>query len=203
MPRVEPAALPWSDLPPSFRVDLLQLLSASRPAIRTHVRETARQGLRAWCTASGLDFAADGPWVGLSTEVGRAARILQTDASPAPHEFDLGLLLGYPACCCEQAALVGESQLDRYAQDVASWPLRDGYALLDISRYAEGLALISHLPCSPDCEPSRVLAEQSVAWLNDQPCAPEPYLSWRVALSYLASLASNLLGSGSAPSAEV
>lgn len=185
MPRIEPAGLPWSDLPPSFRVDLLQLLSGSRPAIRSHVGETAREGLRAWCTASGLDFAADGPWVGLSTEVGRAARILQVDASPAPHEVDLGLLLGYPPCCCEQAALVGESQIDRYAQHVASWPLRGGYALLDISRYSEGLALISHLPCSPTCQPSREIALQSVAWLAKQQGTSEPYRSWRLTVSSL------------------
>lgn len=186
MPRIEPASLPWSDLPPSFRVDLLQLLSGSRPAIRSHVGERERESLRAWCSSSGLDFGADGPWVSVSTEVGRAAWILQVDASPAPHEVDLGLLLGYPRCCCEQAALVGESQIDVYARHVAAWPLSDGYALLDVSRYDEGLALISHIPCSPDCDPSRVLAEQSVSWLNDQPFTEEPYLSWRLTLSSLA-----------------
>ncbi len=81
---------------------------------------------------------------------------------------------------------MGESQIDVYARHVAAWPLSDGYALLDVSRYDEGLALISHIPCSPDCDPSRVLAEQSVSWLNDQPFTEEPYLSWRLTLSSLA-----------------
>jgi len=198
MSRIDAANLPWSDLPPSFRVDLLQLLSASRPAIRSHVGDAAREKLQAWCVTTGLDFAAECAWVSLSTEVGRAARVLHVDASPEPHEVDLGLLLGYPLCCCQQAALVGESQIDQYARYVAARPLIDEYAMLDISRYHEGLALISHVPCLPDCEPSRLLAQRSVDWLTGQPCAPEPYLSWRLALS-LARVDPQRLGTSTRP----
>jgi hypothetical protein len=202
MSRIDAARLPWSDMPSSFRVDLLQLLSGSRPAVRSHVAEPALEKLRMWCTASGLDFAAEGPWVSVSTLVGRAAQVLEVDASPAPHEVDLGLLLGYPRCCCDQAALVGESNIDDYARSVAAWPLNDEYALLDISRYDEGVAIISHVPCSPDCEPSRILAQKSVAWLDGQACASEPFLSWLATVSLLARGTRPRLGSRVAPSTE-
>lgn len=187
MRRNEAAGLPWSDLPLSFRVDLLQLLSATRPAIRSHIDVPQHEQVQEWCAASELDFAAEGPWVSMSTEFGRAAQILRVDGSPGPHEISLGLLLGYPMCCCQGAARVGEAQIDEYADHVSAWSLSDRYALLDISRYDEGLALISHVPCSPNCEPSRILAQQSVTWLSEQPCTSEPYPSWRLAASSLAS----------------
>lgn len=154
------ARIPWDSLPPSARVDVLGWYSG-KPAIR--VPRFARGAdilapLADWASVESASIAADVDFVVVSTH--GAAEILAVDQSAEPHAFDLGIRLGYPACCSSVIADAGEVRIDELAR---TSELACRGTILDTSGYPAGCALISHVPCSPTCPASVELAHRCLA----------------------------------------
>jgi hypothetical protein len=170
-------ALPWESLSPSALVDFVLLLACNKPAIRLIIKSRSAIGaVASWCSTIGFDFASDlDAHICVARGNGGAVRTLKIDQRPDPHEFMLGRALGYPGCCCERVAAVGESNIDLYAEEVAAWQFVGKYARINPSGYRRGYSLISHLPCHPACDASLGIANQARAFVLEH--RNEPLLS--------------------------
>ena len=169
--------LPREWLPASAVVDFVLMFGCGKRAVRTLLADIAGiERLSSWCEASQFDFASDPEgFCCVSTEPMAARGILDLDRSTTPHEIDLGQALGYPSCCCQRIATFGESRIDLYAQEVAQWSFIGCYRRINPCGYCSGTALISHLPCSPDCQESLVIADGARRFVMAH--ASEPMLS--------------------------
>jgi hypothetical protein len=109
-----------------------------------------------------LDYASDDDnFASVSLEEGHASQVLALDRRAGAHELELGLALGYPVCCCERIASIGEANIDHYAAGIAQWTFAGPYRRINPVGYKSGLALISHLPCSQECRKSLTIAEHA------------------------------------------
>lgn len=185
-------SLPWHGLPGSSRVDFLQFLTASKPAVRLHVNPSAGDTvdeLTRWAHGQGLHVQSDQHYICVARTAATAADVLRLDATPTAHERALGIALGYPPCCCEAAAAVGEECIDEWEALVGTWHFAGRYRLIDPSRYRQGKALISHIPCSSRCGPSWMLADKAVrgilGWLASAPTKREPWATWQETIALL------------------
>lgn len=161
------ATLPRGELPLSAGVDFLHMLACGKPAVRFKLTEHGSADLTRWCAAHGYACRVDEDgFCCVAPTVSLAERVLEVDRRSEPHELELGLLLGYPRCCCESVAEVGESAIDDHAAVVARWPYTGRYRLIDPSRYRRGESLVCHLPCSPTCTPSLELALRAARFLK-------------------------------------
>jgi hypothetical protein len=169
--------LPAKWLYPSAVVDFMLLYSGAKPAVRVKLPEPNSADLLAlWCRQSELDYTYDVEgFACVSAQPGVAHQVLQLDRLARPHEVDLGQALGYPLCCCQRVAQIGESQIDIYAREVAQWKFTGRYERINPAGYLNGLALLSHLPCSLNCNQSLVIAEQARHFVCAN--AAEPLLS--------------------------
>lgn len=148
---------------PSAVVDFVLFFAGAKQVARVELRE--RRGaaaLASWCQQSGCHYACDAEgFACVSAESNVARRVLELDRSTVSHEMELGQALGYPLCCCNRVAQIGESQIDNYASQVSQWSFAGRYARINPAGYAKGLALLSHLPCAVDCDRSLSIAEQA------------------------------------------
>lgn len=177
--------IPHDLLPASARVDFLHLLAAGKPAVRVKVTEAAVEPLARWAAAHGYGCAADED--GYCCVAGNhafARHVLEVDQRAEPHELELGLLLGYPQCCCETIAALGESQIDAQAVVVAGWEFTGPFRLIDPSGYRRGASLLSHLPCTPECRASLRLARRAARFLRRHFGEPafESWVGWQALL---------------------
>jgi hypothetical protein len=158
-------------------VDFVLLFTCNKPAIRLIIKSRNAIGaIASWCSSAGFDFATDlESYVCVARGKGDAVRILEIDERPDSHEFILGRALGYPECCCGRIAAVGESNIDRYAEEVAAWQFTGQYARINPSGYRSGCSLISHLPCHPACDASLVIASLARSFVLEH--KREPLLS--------------------------
>jgi hypothetical protein len=144
----------------SVAVDALGVLVIAKPAMRTFAGDRA-SALLAWASDANLSAAADHDgFVAVAHSKSLAGRVLAVDRSPDDHCAELGTLLGYPRCCADRVAALGESAIDDYAESVDAWLYEGPFRLIDTSGYRSGRALISHLPCSPTCLGSLELARR-------------------------------------------
>lgn len=160
--------LSW--LRPSAITDLAQLITFVRPAVRTQVVGRPVEGVQRFAWQLGC-FAACDPdgFVVFSRSQMLSSRILSLDRRQGDHTYALGRLLGYPHCCCRAAAGVGECELDAWAAKIASCTFIGRYKMIDNSGYQKGRSLVSHIPCSPHCVPSRRMAIALQAGLRATP----------------------------------
>ena len=156
---------PW--LKPSARTDILHLAAKMRPAIRTELAVPVSHDIvRVWMRRLGWYTAIDRDDFLVVSRSSRLARmILAIDRDDSPHTFRLGRALGYPICCCRAAANLGEQNLDSWALALSRRRFIGRFKLIDPTRYSEGHALISHIPCSPFCQASLQMAEGTLAAL--------------------------------------
>ena len=164
---------PWSQVQLSVAVDLLAL-AAGRPAIR--LEAAASVPLEAWASERELALARDESFAVVARSPVLAATVLQVDRSAEPHMIELGVLLGYPRCCALYANEYGEHRIDELAATIAGRRPSREQRLLDISRYSDGLALVSHVPCSPQCAASLMQARAALTtvtttWDDDRDTA--------------------------------
>ena len=159
--------LPLTDLPPSAFVDALHLAAGTKRVFRTRLLADApADSALGWSRAAGLAGFADAQryfFAGLTHQDVECAATL--DAAVTPHEIGFGALLGYPECCCRAVAAVGEENIDAHAAAVGRWAFAGRHRLIDPGKYRGGLALVSHLPCSPACDQSLELAERVLRYL--------------------------------------
>lgn len=161
------ASLPHDHMPLSARVDFLHLTALGKPAARVKVPDGALPALERWCERHGYGWDADeeGYCCVARTEA-QARHILEVDRRVEPHELELGLLLGYPRCCCEAIARLGESRIDEQALVVARWEFEGPFRLINPSRYRQGGSLICHLPCSPICARTLEIASRACRFIR-------------------------------------
>jgi hypothetical protein len=168
-------ALPWEMLPASAAVDFLQLAACEKTGIRLVAPDAAHIGLVAWARNIGWATCSDEQgYVCAAKTTALAEHILALDRSADAHTEQLGIMLGYPACCSNKAAAAGEAQIDLLAEESSAWVFEGAFRLTRISGYLQGQALISHVPCSPRCPVSLALASKGAAWLREAP--PFPWL---------------------------
>lgn len=169
------ARFPFGRFPLSTRVDLLRLFARSAKVIRLRpVADSGASDVREWATDAGLAVHADGEgYVAIGRSEERTRRVLRVDASVDPHEEELGRLLDYPDCCVKAITAIGESAIDARAAELPSRPHRGRFRLIDIARYRDGLALVSHVPCSSACRPTLELAERSLTALDELTGLPQ------------------------------
>lgn len=166
---------PFSACAPSAVVDLLRLSAGCTTAIRTQLSDE-RRGLEVarWAMSHGLEHAADADgYLAIARGAGRAVHVLEVDARAYPHEEALGALLGYPCCCRAAVAAFGEAAIDAREGDVARWSFQGRFWMLDTSRYRNGVALLSHLPCTAECLPSLDQAQTVLAHIPALGDAPQ------------------------------
>jgi len=174
-------AFPWEKVTRAALVDVLHLAANLRPCARLLcVDSTAIDALRSWC---GSSFVAliDPPYVFVGADERRLRDAARADASPEPHVVSLGRLFGYPECCLHAMNAVGEERIDEAARAAAGWKLTGRFRLLDVTNYLAGVALLSHVPCGPTCQPSLTMAEAAAAWILDHAPAQsdiEPWTTW-------------------------
>ncbi|MCM2326133.1 MAG: DUF483 domain-containing protein [Candidatus Woesearchaeota archaeon] len=77
--------------------------------------------------------------------------------------FNLGILLGYPRCCCSffEKRFPYRSKLDNnYDDDVLAASPKKRYPFqMNIFKRSEDCSLLSHFPCSLGCKESLVIAD--------------------------------------------
>jgi len=157
-------ALP-STLSLSSYTDFLLLLGGLKPTLRLHVPESrTREELDSWCARYGYASVSNGSgYVCVAGDVREALRVQELDDSREPHEYQLGVLLGYPQCCCKRAAAVGETNLDGWENGMAQQSTFTGqFELIDPHGYSDGYSLISHIPCCAKCKPSLRVAKAAL-----------------------------------------
>jgi len=148
--------IPWDILPLSAKADFCLFIARIKPALRTQVKEGKKsqhslKSIRALGYHSILD---ENGFLVISRDSSLSKTIIEVDQSPLPHAAYLGRLLGYPECCANFIERVGESRIDKVAEEYKKNNFRGLFSLLDISQYLKGISLISHVPCSYECNPS-------------------------------------------------
>jgi hypothetical protein len=147
-------------LPPSSTVDAFGLLCGIKPALRVAATPDT-EGFLAWAKRHRFAAVADEDgYVVVARAREFAESVLSLDRSCRPHAAELGVELGYPMCCSQRVAEVGEASIDAYAREVIGWTFAGRFRLISPSGYQEGRALLSHLPCSPQCRDSLAQAER-------------------------------------------
>lgn len=161
-------------LPKSSYIDFLLLLASLKPALRLKIyQEENRIALNDWCETNGfyLLLGKDN-YIFIAKNKTEATNLEQIDTSSFPHEYELGRLLGYPDCCCKKIAIIGEENIDKYEKKFISGSIfKSAFELINPKGYKDGYALISHIPCSPTCEDSLLIAQKClyiVAQYNDR-----------------------------------
>jgi hypothetical protein len=171
--------VPWEGLPLSAKVDICQLISGIKPAVRLHIQnreylETLISLFRSLSWHSAQDTEG---YVVISNNKHLPHTILSADQDPFPHEVYLGTLLGYPSCCCEYISQHGESQIDRLAESFKKEDLTGEFKIIDISFYNKGIALLSHVPCSYKCFLSLQMANSLKNFIQSSDIQGD-FLSW-------------------------
>lgn len=153
-------------LTPSSYVDFLLLLGGLKPTIRLHVTEPrAQHAIVSWGEVHGYSSTSNpSGYICIAKTQDAALRLQELDDSHEAHEYELGLLLGYPPCCCRKAAEVGESNLDEWEENMSQDAAfrRTPNCLIDPRGYTKGSSLISHIPCSAQCEASLSIAKPAL-----------------------------------------
>lgn len=151
--------LPLLDLRPSTVIDILVWSATNKPAIRSQLLDRCDSvPLREWADAQGANFALDDAGFFCIARDGAAHNLLELDRRGASHEYELGIMLGYPTCCVGSIAAVGERNIDGRASLASCWYFAPPYDLISPAGYLKGAALISHVPCTPSCVPSLGIA---------------------------------------------
>lgn len=159
-------------LPVSVNVDVILILLGQKPCFRTICDqvENHKELLQAWSSEFNLSFLVFQKkflYVGADPE--KLSKVCELDQSYAPHEKELGAALGYPACCSQKIAEVGEDKIDEYEEFIASKPFSDKFKLINPIRYRQGQAFISHVPCCQTCVPSLNIATSLFDFVKSHP----------------------------------
>ena len=180
--------LPFADLPASVRVDVLGILAYGKPAIRIPISDRTIAGrVIDVITAVGWAYASDADYLVAAPAPEVAAHILDVDRSPEPHTLELGLLLGYPACCANAAAHAGEENIDSHAERLGADCDREGTPHLNPCEYPAGIALVPYVACSPRCPSALQHARAAIDYVGaattDAATPMEPWRTWHQAVS--------------------
>ncbi len=179
--------LPWFDLSPSVRVDLLGVYAYRKPALRIAVRDAAIAAcVTAVLTDVGWASAHDDEYLVAAPTAQMARHILNVDRRPQPHALELGLLLGYPECCARAVAVIDEANIDDHAMRLGDDCDREQVHHLDPRGYLTGVALVPYVACSPRCSRAMCHAYAACAYIVQTAATTdvdqEPWITWLLTL---------------------
>lgn len=162
-------SFPKGVLPPSACVDFLHFIGCGKPVVRTQVLKwEGIEQVSAWCHANGLGVEADrNGFICVAWSQCLAEQALMLDRCELPHEKEFGALLGYPPCCCDFIAQVGEEAIERAEAEAAKWKFTGEFAKIDPVGYLQGCSLICHLPCCVHCDLSLKIAARALDFICD------------------------------------
>jgi hypothetical protein len=155
-------------LPLSAHIDILLFLLGLKTCMRTCMNNafTHIQLLQSWSMQFSLYFDID-HFVYLAKDKQLLLEVKRTDHSLNPHEIELGALFGYPLCCCEKIAQVGEENIDTFEEQLIQQSFVGEFQLINPSGYRQGKAFISHVPCTTSCQNSLKQAKILAGFILD------------------------------------
>ncbi|MBX9806106.1 MAG: DUF483 domain-containing protein [Alphaproteobacteria bacterium] len=164
--------VPWNIFPLSFKVDFCQFLAEIKPAVRTHIlkEQNMNQFLISMLDLGFHSILDNKNFLFISRDKFLSKKIMKVDNSLLPHTAEFGRLLGYPECCVQYIEGFGENEIDRIAENYKASDFNERFSLIDITRYLEGIALISHVPCSTKCQPSLNIATSTYSFIKENNC---------------------------------
>ncbi len=155
-------------MPISARIDFLLFLLKIKPCLRTRIDLDNDKcdafllwvkSLSFFCSISHYDFLY------ISSDEKLLDRVITLDHSEKAHEKELGSLLGYPSCCTEKIAQVGERNIDDFESWLITQNFVDSFKYINPNLYQVGRAFISHVPCCTTCQSSLFCAEEFIRFL--------------------------------------
>lgn len=151
--------------------DLRLILAGARQTLRTELaRPVSGADLRRWARSLGLFASLDAHgFLALSRRPGVTRQLLALDAAPGDHADRLGGLLGYPLCCRRAARRAGEAEIDALAAAAAGRRHLGRFRAINPAGYADGRAVVSHVPCVPSCRASLAMADSVARWARRGP----------------------------------
>jgi hypothetical protein len=168
--KIEPFERLPQGLSPSAYVDFFLFIAGLKPSLRIFINDlNLINQINQWCNENSVFFLSNKDGYVCIAKNRDEVKILQaTDDSIQPHEYKLGLLLGYPSCCCKKIAKIGEKNIDNWESLLIKKSTFKGqFKLIDIAGYRNGSSLISHIPCSTECEKSLYIAKKSLAIISN------------------------------------
>ncbi len=156
-----------NSFPPSVNVDFLLFLCGKKHSLRTQPKNRLDLPLfNQWSQQWGYTCSLDPDnYFYLSTNSDLLTQVRTLDHSVQSHERELGQLLGYPICCCEKIAEVGEGHIDAFERTYSSQKFWGPFRLIDPRNYQKGKSFSAHIPCSTTCVESLKQAETFVHFL--------------------------------------
>jgi hypothetical protein len=143
-------------------IDLLLFLCGLKPAVRFILTNPeTKQEMILWCNENKFHpVFQENRIIYISKNAFFSCIVRFVDNMSCNHEYLLGLLLGYPRCCCKKISSVGEGNID-VLEKIMSNPDEycDEFKLINPAGYTAGLAYISHIPCSTKCKKSLKIAK--------------------------------------------
>ena len=162
-----------SGLKKSDYVDMLLLINGDKPCARLgQNNHEVYEKINCWCKKNkyyGFVSNANLFYVSKFRVLAKITQLM--DDSSFNHTFILGLLLGYPVCCCKKIADVKEENIDTFEEQfINSGIFEKPYDIISPEGYRQGTSLISHIPCSCTCRKSLKIAAHSLQIVNKLIC---------------------------------
>ena len=153
---------------PSTKIDFLHFVYCDKPAVRLVIDSALEKStISEWCEQNNKSLVIDRHnYACVANTAEYAIKLLELDAEAPAHEYELGILLGYPECCCEFIASVGEDKIDLLEEKTRDWNFTKEFELIRPNGYRDGSALICHIPCSERCKPSLEQAKCALSVLT-------------------------------------
>lgn len=153
---------------PSVQVDFLLFLINLKPSLRTKLRSKIldQSLMQSWCEKHGFSYLVVDDFFYLGRQYNLVFKAAELDLSNRPHERELGAIFGYPECCCKKIAKIGEMHIDEYENELLKGVFNEEFHLINTSKYRQGYAFISHVPCTSDCQASLKIAKELASFLE-------------------------------------
>lgn len=144
-------------LPLSANVDLMLFLLGQKQCFRTRIKSKDRNlcNFFEWVSSNNFYYEIKQiNYLYIGIEKDFISQVSKVDHSHKRHERELGILLGYPICCVEKIAEVGEEYIDDFENWLITQSFEGAFQLINPVNYRKGFAFISHVPCSTKCQES-------------------------------------------------
>ncbi|MDP1394452.1 GNAT family protein [Lysinibacillus capsici] len=152
----------WEKFYKSVLVDIVVFLgNPAKKAIRIPYKKGENDFLtsfKQFCYINQFYYYYDDQYIIIS-KLNNVKNIHCIDISDEKHVEEFGILLGYPECCTEFMGKYDENDIDLLEELLIKEREYIGfYKAIDFSDYYNGIALISHIPCSSICNNSLMYA---------------------------------------------
>lgn len=149
-------------MPLSANIDIILMILGLKPAIRSKIKQPDNfKFIKDWCDEWSFSSYMDkDSYIYVARNASLVKQLIELDHLAQKREDKLGMLLGYPSCCCKKIAKIGEEHIDNYEQNLCQKNFKAFFRLINPQKYRKGTAFISHVPCSTTCFASLFIAQQ-------------------------------------------